>query len=108
MRHRVGARLGHRQSTRGPRRTSLDSNWLTTSRGTAVIWLDFVLAWLLLGFVNYGIKFLKYRNDWKKAGNRVFFVAVLVGALVFGPIGLLVTLVRSRGNPFKTVPTSKK
>ena len=73
-----------------------------------MIWLDFVFAWLLLGFVNYGIKFVKYRNDWKKEGNRVFFVAVLVGALVFGPIGLLVTLVRARGNPFKTVPTREK
>jgi hypothetical protein len=31
MRHRVGARLGHRQSTRGPRRTRLDSNWLAAS-----------------------------------------------------------------------------
>jgi hypothetical protein len=76
--------------------------------GAAMIWLDLAFAWLLLGLVNYGIKFLKYRNDWKKEGNQVFFVAVLVAALLFGPIGLLVTLVRARGNPFKTVPTSKK
>jgi hypothetical protein len=62
-------------------------------------WLDYVFAWLLLGLVNYGIKFLKYRSDWKRD---------LVGALVFGPIGLLVTLVRSRGNPLKTVPASRK
>ena len=70
-------------------------------------WLDNVFAWLLLGLVNYGIKFLKCRNSWKQEGNQVFFVAVLVGALLFGPIGLLVTLVRSRGNPFKTVPASR-
>lgn len=71
-------------------------------------WLNFVFAWLLLGFLNYGIKFLKYRNDWNKEGQRVFFVAVLVAALVFGPIGLMMTLVRSRGNPFKTGPTSRR
>jgi hypothetical protein len=70
-------------------------------------WLDYVFAWLLLGLVNYGIKFLKYRNDWKQEGNQIFFVAVLVGALLFGPIGLLVTLVRSKGHPFKTVPASR-
>ena len=73
-----------------------------------MIWLDVAFAWLLLGLVNYGIKFLKYRNDWKKEGKQVFFVAVLVAALLFGPIGLVVTLVRARGNPFKTVPTNRK
>lgn len=67
-------------------------------------WLEFGYAWLLLGLVNYGIKFVKYRKDWNKEGSQVFFFAVLIGALVFGPVGLLSTLIRSRGNPFKTIP----
>lgn len=70
-------------------------------------WLDSLVAWLSLGLVNYGIKFLKYQKDWNKDGSHVFFFAVLVAALVFGPIGLLITLIRSRGNPFKTVPTDR-
>ena len=70
-------------------------------------WLDFLVAWLSLGLANYGIKFLKYHKDWNKEGNHVFFVAVLIAALVFGPVGLLITLIRARGNPFKTVPTDR-
>ena len=38
-------------------------------------WLEYLYAWLLLGLVNYGIKLLKYHNDWQKDGNQVFFVA---------------------------------
>jgi hypothetical protein len=75
--------------------------------GTTMTWLDFFAAWLFLGLVNYGIKFVKYHKDWKKEGNHVFFFAVLVAAFVFGPVGLLSTLIRSRGNPFKTLPTDR-
>jgi len=63
--------------------------------------LDFVLAWLAVGLVTYTIKLIKYWRDWNAEGKRGFFVAMLIGALVFGPIGLLSTLIRSRGNPFK-------
>ena len=70
-------------------------------------WLEYFYAWLLLGLVNYGIKLLKYHNDWQKDGNQVFFVAVLFAALVFGPVGLLITLIRSRGNPFRTLPQDR-
>ena len=63
--------------------------------------LDFVLVWLGFGLIAYAIKLIKYWRDWKEEGNQVFFVAVLIAALVFGPIGLLSTLIRSRGNPFK-------
>jgi hypothetical protein len=60
-----------------------------------------VLLWFAFGLITYAIKLVKYWRDWRKAGNQIFFVLVLVGALFFGPIGLLSTLIRSRGNPFK-------
>jgi hypothetical protein len=63
--------------------------------------LDGVLIWLACGLLNYAIKLIKYWRDWSAEGNQVFFVAVLISALVFGPVGLLSTLIRSRGNPFK-------
>ncbi len=57
---------------------------------------DVVLAWRGFGLIAYAIKLIKYWRDWKEEGNQVFFVAELIGALVFGPIGLLSTLIRAR------------
>ena len=64
---------------------------------------DVVLMWLAFGLITYAIKLIKYWRDWRAEGNQVFFVAVLIAALVFGPVGLLSTLIRSRGNPFKQI-----
>jgi len=64
-------------------------------------WLDYFSLWILFGLIAYTIKYVKYRDDWKKEGNQVFFIGVLIAALIFGPIGLLMTLIRSKGNPFK-------
>jgi hypothetical protein len=36
----------------------------------------------------------------KKEGNRVFFIAVLMAAIAFGPIGLLLTLLNTKRKPF--------
>ncbi|MBK1618430.1 hypothetical protein U5801_25775 [Lamprobacter modestohalophilus] len=65
--------------------------------------LDGSLLWLAGGLINYAIKLIKYWRDWCEEHNRVFFVAVLISALIFGPVGLLITLIRSRGNPFKQI-----
>lgn len=35
-----------------------------------------------------------------KEGNRVFFIAALIAAMAFGPIGLLLTLLNTKGKPF--------
>jgi branched-subunit amino acid ABC-type transport system permease component len=59
--------------------------------------------WFLFGIITYAIKYIKYKDDWNKEGRRVFFFAVLIAALIFGPIGLLSTLLRSKGNPFKAI-----
>lgn len=79
-----------------------DDEIVTHAGEMPMTWLDYGYAWLIAGLVNYGIKLLKYHNDWRKDGNHVFFIAVLIAALVFGPMGLLVTLIRSGGNPFKS------
>jgi O-antigen/teichoic acid export membrane protein len=64
---------------------------------------EYFLVWFLFGFITYAIKYVKYMDDWRRDGNQVFFVAVLITALIFGPIGLLLTLIRSKGNPFKKI-----
>ena len=56
-----------------------------------------------MGLITYGVKYVKYRNDWRKDGNKVFFVSVFIASLTLGPIGLLSTLIRARGNPFKEI-----
>ena len=60
---------------------------------------DYMVIWLAFGLINYAIKFIKYKEDWKKEGNRVFFIAILIAAIAFGPIGLLLTLLNTKGNP---------
>ncbi len=62
-------------------------------------WVEYTVAWVAFGLITYAIKFLKYKENWKREGNRVFFVGVLVAAIVLGPIGLLVTMIRSKGKP---------
>ncbi|WLE97659.1 MAG: hypothetical protein QTN59_02230 [Candidatus Electrothrix communis] len=57
------------------------------------------IAWIAFGVINYLIKFLKYNKDWKKEGSQVYFVAVLVSALIVGPIGLFFTLINPKGKP---------
>jgi len=64
-------------------------------------WVDYTIIWIAFGIITYAIKFIKYNNDWKKEGNHVFFVAVLIAAIAFGPIGLLLTLINSKGKPFR-------
>jgi hypothetical protein len=59
----------------------------------------YVYIWAALGLINYFIKFVNYRADWKKKGSRVFFIAILIGSVLFGPIGLLSTLIQSKGKP---------
>ena len=62
--------------------------------------LHFIIAWFSLGGINYLIKYFKYNKDWKREGNQVYFVAVLISALILGPIGLFFTLINSKGKPF--------
>ncbi|NEX23419.1 hypothetical protein G3480_24515 [Thiorhodococcus mannitoliphagus] len=62
-------------------------------------WIDYAGLWMIFGLINYAIKLIKFNKDWRKEGKGVFFVAVLLAALVFGPIGLLSTLITSRGKP---------
>ena len=62
-------------------------------------WIEHVVAWVALGLITYAIKLVKYKENWKEEGNRVFFIAVLVAAILFGPIGFLVTMIRSKGKP---------
>ena len=64
-------------------------------------WFEYIFMWLLFGVITYAIKYLKYKEDWRKERNSVFFVSVLIAALIFGPIGLISTLIRGKGNPFK-------
>ena len=59
-----------------------------------------MVVWGAFGLINYAIKISKYKEDWKKEGNRVFFIAVLMAAIAFGPIGLLLTLLNTKGKPF--------
>lgn len=63
-------------------------------------WIDYFVVWGAFGLITYAIKFIKYKEDWKQEGNRVFFIAVLIAAIAFGPIGLLLTLINSKGKPF--------
>jgi hypothetical protein len=65
-----------------------------------VSWFDYTIIWITFGIITYAIKFIKYNNDWKKEGKQVFFVAVMIAAIAFGPIGLLLTLINSKGKPF--------
>jgi hypothetical protein len=67
---------------------------------TLMLWINYVVVWTAFGLINYAIKISKYKEDWKKEGNRVFFIAVLMAAIVFGPIGLLLTLLNTKGKPF--------
>ena len=60
-------------------------------------WTEYMVAWVAFGLITYAIKFTKYKENWKQEGNRVFFLAVLVAAIVFGPIGLLATMINSKG-----------
>jgi len=62
--------------------------------------MNYVVVWTAFGLINYAIKITRYKEDWKKEGNRVFFIAVLMAAIAFGPIGLLLTLLNTKGKPF--------
>ena len=59
----------------------------------------YVYIWVALGLINYFIKYVNYRADWNRNGNRVFYIAILIGSVLFGPIGLLSTLIQSKGKP---------
>ena len=61
--------------------------------------IDYAIVWITFGLITYAIKFIKYQENWNKEGNRIFYIAVLIGALVFGPIGLLLTMINSKGRP---------
>ena len=63
-------------------------------------WADYIIVWLAFGLVTYVIKLINYKDSWMQEGNRIFFVAVLIAALAFGPIGLLFTIINSKGKPF--------
>lgn len=67
---------------------------------TLMHWMNYVVVWTAFGLINYAIKITRYKEDWKKEGNRVFFIAVLMAAIAFGPIGLLLTLLNTKGKPF--------
>ncbi len=62
--------------------------------------LDWLTIWALFGLFNYWIKFTNYKEDWEKDGNQVFFIVVLLVAIILGPVGLLLTLINSKGKPF--------
>lgn len=62
--------------------------------------LQYLAIWILFGLINYWIKFTNYKEDWKKDGNQIFFVAIFLFAVIFGPVGLLLTLINSKGKPF--------
>ncbi len=53
--------------------------------------VEYTVAWVTFGLITYALKFMKYKENWKQKGNRVFFVGVLIAAIVLGPTGLLVT-----------------
>ncbi len=59
----------------------------------------YIYIWIVLGLINYSIKFVNFHKDWKKDGNQVFFIAIFIGSVLFGPIGLVSTLVQSKGKP---------
>lgn len=67
---------------------------------TLMHWINYVVVWAAFGLINYAIKITKYKEDWKKEGNRVFFISVLIAAIAFGPIGLLLTLLNTKGKLF--------
>ena len=60
----------------------------------------FSIFWIGFGLLNYWIKYSNYKKDWEKPENKIFFVAVLIGSLIFGPIGLILTVYNSMGKPF--------
>lgn len=66
-------------------------------------WIDYTIIWIAFGTITYAIKFIKYNKDWKKEGNHIFFITVLIAAICFGPIGLLLTLINSKGQPFRNM-----
>ena len=59
-----------------------------------------LIGWFATGLINYGIKYSNFKEDWKKPENIMYKYLVLVGALLFGPVGLILTL-NSRGKPYK-------
>ncbi len=59
-----------------------------------------ICAWMICGLLTYWVKYDKFKDAWKEDGNQVFFVAVLIGCLVFGAVGLLVTLFHGKGKGF--------
>ena len=62
--------------------------------------LQYLVIWILFGFINYWIKFTNYKEDWKKDDNQIFFIAIFLFAVILGPVGLLLTLINSKGKPF--------
>ena len=70
------------------------------SRLIVMRWIDYMVLWVVFGLANYAIKLAKYKKDWEQEGNRAFFISVLVAAIAFGPVGLLLTLIKSKGKPF--------
>lgn len=62
--------------------------------------LNIYTIWATLGLVNYLIKLTNWWEDWKKDGNRKFFILTLMGCIVAGPVGLASNLILSKGKPF--------
>ena len=60
-----------------------------------------LMVWVASGLINYGIKYSNFKEDWKKPENKIYKYLVLIGALLFGPVGLILTLINSRGKPYK-------
>ena len=59
--------------------------------------MDFVLmVWLAMGSLNFGMKYSEYKDEWAKLEKKWIIFALLLAALVCGPIGLILSIYNKR------------
>jgi len=55
--------------------------------------MEILLIWISCGLLNYFIKLFNFYKDWLQPGEKIFFFTIFIVSIIFGPIGLILSLI---------------